>query len=179
MSKGLAIVIPIVTTVLGLCIGLWFAYQTSTGVYTPWQSLEAPPEKVSRIVTATLTTVYVQTIQGRIYSCNPVRPNECWHGDTLPQEIRLPHSCDFGYSPNLPCKANDAVELSTCDEEAIKTKYVLCEDGKVWTWQRIINPIVLPIDYSKIACPFCGVGFLVGIVPVVIWRKKKMDESRA
>ncbi len=180
MSKRLVLAIPIATTVVGLCVGLWVAYQTSQGVFTKWKSLEAPPEKVSRIVTATLTTVYVQTVQEGIYACSQSYSNECWHRASLPTEIRLPRNCDTaGYSPKLPCKANDGLTFSICDEETIETEYVLCEDGKVWMWQQRINPISLPIDYAMIVCPFCSIGLVAGIAPIVVWRKKRVNESRA
>ena len=171
--KSITFMIPVAAAVLGSCIGLWLAAQINAGVFTHWKLLGAPRERVSRLVRAIPFTVYVQTAQGTIFSCDSSRQTVYWRTDNLPQDVRLPPTCDLGYSPDLPCKATDSLELSICGEEAIRAKYVLCEDGNVWAWQNTINPIMIPIDYSRIACPFSIAGFLVGLVPVIIWRKRR------
>ncbi len=157
------------TTIIGFFVGAQIAGSEESSV--TWRSLGTPPEKAIKILDADVDIIYVQTTEGKIYSCRTWPTTECWVESGPPQHL---WKCSSGYNatpvPAPSGKTVDRVNTWVCGELSTFASYVLNEDGKVWLW-RYKQGGLQAVGSGMTTGAF--VGFLIGIViSVFIWRSQ-------
>jgi ABC-type antimicrobial peptide transport system permease subunit len=124
---------------VGAVLGLLFGFLAIKGTFEGWNSLGAPPGKAVGILAGDLRDVYVETENGRLYSCRQFS-NECWVETGRPQELpESSYPCEhpsfrIGFPPG---QVVDSLEIQYCGVDLFtEANYVLLDDGSVWVWRH-------------------------------------------
>ena len=166
-----AFLIPIITILLGLAIGMTYIYVlTIIERRGAWEQLSTPPGEMVRLVAADPDYVVVETAEGAIYRvyCYAKDPVErCWKETELPVDA-LDWPCDDEFLLPPPGPVRDHIE--NCFEAPhyyILTQYALLEDGTLWSWTVGIYPLgqAARFIWSLIISPI--LGLIVGIIILV------------
>ena len=162
--------IPVITTLLGLLIGL-AVFLISNFIHQrgSWEALDTPPGSLRRLAAATSRHVIVETSDGTFYEvyCRAEYPDErCWERTGPPPAEPGPFACDDYRLPAAPGPVRDLIASCFRHEYIRLTQYALLEDGSLWRWEVTTNPL------GQVASLFWSVvlGAVVGaIVGVYVW----------
>jgi len=141
-----------------------------------WVSLGYPPQKAKKLLGSDSYTVYVETIDEKIYSCYRESPYdvECWvEVANLPDPIQP--SCGFsGSYPSVPksIQVIDKLEAEYCTTVAGQTDrwvfvYLLTDDGEVFQNGYDFSDLWFPAGLSRVIFQGALLGLLIGCVIVV------------
>ncbi len=144
MVKRLAILLLV--TIGGGALGLALAYMALEGWFVAWRPIARPPERASRILALSGTSVWVQTSSGVIYfnpSWNECQ-RDCW---TVVAEIISDHTLPVGINEILPTPCvSPPPFFGALDQKGdcwrgmwqdYNTVYALRRDGSVWVWSFV------------------------------------------
>lgn len=162
---GLLIVLSML--ILGYVVGMWLA--RSEPVPEPvWKQWVAPPERVSKIESMYQNDVYLTTITGEWYECDPL---DCRLISA--QDVRqLPSLCDSHLfePPSAPGIVSAALELCQMGGEfTTQINLVALSDGRLWVWSKSAT-------WSDHLAEFilgwagAGIGLVLGLVIVAVIR---------
>lgn len=128
---------------IGLVIGIFFAYALEVGLFETWHSLGRPPEPISRIIGANENTVYVLTDTGKTFSFTYFQPggalSNTWE-EVNDNNYKIISNYHAGYFISLPplFKTTQAYELNVHPlmEAGGQVKLALANDKTVWMWKH-------------------------------------------
>jgi hypothetical protein len=132
---GIAIVVAIGAGFLSLALATLYL----NGSFTRWQSLDGPPEQITRIAGATLYTVTVETISKTLYMRDVEVKNNQWQETSfIPTDYSSAPECDLRIPEDIQKEniidIDAACELSPAGENM--SIYALRENGNVYLWHR-------------------------------------------
>jgi hypothetical protein len=124
----------ILATILGsIAVPLAFKIRESL-----WDKVSSPPERAVAILAAGLYDVYIGTQDGGVYRCSVSANLPC--SKILPEAVIPDRSsglprCSGRFSvPPAPGKVISSQEVCYTSEIWNFRKYVILDDGSVWTW---------------------------------------------
>jgi hypothetical protein len=152
VSKNTAILLSVFIltpffTILG-CIAGYTLYGYQLEPHDTWKDLGSPPIKVRQLLAADTATIYVRTIDGRIFSCyrESQYDQDCWNEvDTVPPVWEHDPSCPgIKGAPSEPNGVIERLVTQHCIDAPVYTgnhmfSYILLADGTVMQW--ISEPI--------------------------------------
>ena len=135
-------ILALILASIGCCLGYaWYINDLEPG--DTWKSLGAPPSQVIHLLSAHDSTVYVQTIDHKIYSCyhESQYDRSCWNRvDTIPEDSLGPKPYPF-QSPIPPISDKVLESLAVryappglADDGPYIFAYALLSDGTVIQW---------------------------------------------
>jgi hypothetical protein len=135
---GFAVLLVLVAPIIG-CVGGYWLYGRDVDSARIWRSLGKPPAPIARLVDAEFDTVYVQTVQGDIFSCYRASQYDidCWTKVTfVPQVSRGPCALDHPtLAPPPPLPPVEVLDINYCHRFGrSEFKYILLADGTVMQW---------------------------------------------
>lgn len=166
-------VILILLPCLGLMGSLAYLRARQAGAFSRWRSLGAAPGHAAEILSGDADVVYVRTTAGNIYRCThwakPVA-GDCWQDAQGPLYINPDATFDQGLfrgEPNPPPgTVLDSLHVTVWyAENAYETRYVLLEDGTVWTWEYDTGGYWLL--FIIMLGPAAGLALAIGLV--ILW----------
>ena len=91
----LVILVMIALPILGCCLGYFLSYQPffQEPELDGYISLGSPPQEVKTLRAAEFYTVYIETVDGTLYSCYRASPydRQCWIEVTqIPDLVHIP-----------------------------------------------------------------------------------------
>lgn len=186
--------------ILGFAIGFVVSRFAEWDLFHRWHQLPDPPTAVSELLTVLPGktgedyTLYLQTTDERVYSCNQVS-GECWIPAELPDPVDQPASdgdqpflagdisadCDAG-SRFFAFMTNQPRQVSDCLQFRIEIKggftdaaLALHPDGSLWGWsnshsgEETVQNAVYAIGVGIAA------GALVALVLIFIIQRRSPD----
>jgi hypothetical protein len=174
ISLSAFVVLAILFSVIGLNIG-FNSYQDSLENNDNWKSLGSPPAKTEHLLAARTATIYVQTNDGRIFSCyrESQYDQSCWNEVDL-----VPHDDELGDCSNpvtgIPPEPSGVVDRLIrhhCMDSPVYSgdhvfAYILLSDGTVMQW--ISQPIgPPPNEFRQLVQKTTG-GSLIGLISSII-----------
>lgn len=145
-----------------------------------WVDLGSPPALIKHLLAADTTTIYVQTIDGRIFSCYRESPydQDCWKERVSPPTAwEDDSSCP---SPaNMPEEPDGVIERLDnrhCIDSPVHEgnhwfSYILLNNGSVMQW--ISDPISWfgpPNQSSQFFLKVCGGGIIGLLIGAAIYQ---------
>jgi len=135
LTCGIVTLALSITSIMGCIGGSWY-YRANLEPADQWKSLGSPPEKIEKLLDAEFHTVYVTTLENRIYSCyrGSQYDVECWVEVTqVPEIYRQPcNNTPVSLAPSPPGRVVDSLQVTYCHRFGrTGFDYVLLEDGNV------------------------------------------------
>jgi|SRR3990172_4463262 len=138
----------------------------------PWEPLGSPPAKVTKLLRIDWEGDYVATADDQVYKC-------CWERSELPEFPSYPPShfpCDVSQEkPAPPGTTIDELEVTYCGPDyGVSSALVLLEDGSVWRWSYVSNPLAAIGILLSYSLGGIAVGFLLGgSIALWSWRRRR------
>jgi hypothetical protein len=162
--------IPMTLALVGLALGLGvFLISNFIHQRGSWEALDTPPGSLLSLAAATDRHVIVETSDGDFFEiyCQAQYPEErCWEETGPPPEAPVHFACDDYWMPTPSGPVRDLLPFCFRHEYISLTQYVLMEDGSLWRWHVITNPLgqVAGLFWSAV------LGAVVGaITGVYVW----------
>lgn len=163
---------------IGYALYVHIDYDTSSA----WRSLGSPPQPIVRIQAADFYTVYVQTINGQLFSCYRASrfDQQCW---TAIEAIPLVETggCS-GIQPTIAPPPSAAVRQRLDTDWCWRFgrsqySYVLLTDGTIMQWvyddyHASIAP-TMERDFKRFIILGTLGGFLIGMIFIGLIRHKR------
>lgn len=158
-----------------------------------WRHLGKPPSEINRLMAADFSTIYVETVDKKIYSCYWASPLDinCWKEIEKVPEILFSGRCIPGEAPNAPLppeeNIKDKILFEYCGSFAGNTNYsifayYLLEDGTVTQWGRDEFHLFNLPSYVCIALTaaliFGMTAYLVIVVSISIFTYRAIKSYR-
>lgn len=164
--------IVFLSTFSGCSIGYSIAGWGTSRSDVKWEPLGLPPERAVRIAAADVDFVFVESVTGKMYYCDPNEEQFNWV-ESSPTSVYTRDSpfVDETPIPDPSGKVIDRADVRRIWSELIwDAKYAVTDDGKVWMWRY--TPELFP--GRKGIIPGSIIGFLIGIlISAVIWKSKQ------
>ena len=191
--RTIIVSIMIVLPVLGCCAGsVLYRPHSQERVVDGWVSLGYPPQKVKQLAAAEFYTVYVEAVDGKIYSCYRASPYdiECWIEVTQLPEL-AEYQCGFsGTFPASPSSVRviDRLEVEYCSTFAGQTDrsvfvYLLLDDNEILLNGYDKFHLWLPPGVSRKFFEGALWGFLIGcciaVISLLFLRRKTKENQNS
>jgi hypothetical protein len=159
-------------TILGCILG-WMVYRYDLEPYKAWKNLGVPPAEIKDLLVADKDTIYIQSTDGRIFSCYRATQydQDCWNQvDTISPVWEDEPSCPpIDDIPPEPAGVIDRLVNRRCiDSPVLRANeisvYLLLTDGTVMQWiSDPVGPNEVDLFYKK-----AFVGCLIGVFGSVV-----------
>ncbi len=135
-----------------------------------WEQWATPPEQVSKIESMYQNDVYLTTITGAWYECDPL---DCRLISA--QAVRqLPYPCNSHLfePPTAPGSVSAALELCHSGGEfTTQINLVGLTDGRLWLWSKS-STWSDHFDEFIFGLAGAGIGLVLGLVVVIVLRRR-------
>lgn len=179
--------IPVwIIPILGIVLGVLYAYMFIHGLVVTWQFIGKPSENIAHIIGFVGGhTLFVETENGNVYSIEyynylngneflptPIEWKKELNSNIQPDPQRIPIMKFVSLPLFVKVKQMYEMEFPLIEGEFL-VKFALAEDGNLWMWNYGIG------GFSVVAyIIFPGIGFGVGMisalmisVAIFIWEK--------
>jgi hypothetical protein len=127
--------IELIAFILGLAIGIYMLMFFPARYFFTWHRLPITPERVTRIISAHLSDVIVQTTSNKKYSCNIFNEKECWTKvDYTPLQLGKT-SCFMNDCPNTNVVQITRAIIQVHNFGEVSNIYALHNDGTIYVKQ--------------------------------------------
>lgn len=164
------VILLFLTTCFGCFVG-GELFSSITPLRDEWQMLGKPPEPILEFHSIDLTTVYVKTKNGKLFSCYYVSSidNECWI------EIEQLPEAEYGFYdqetfdwPEYPEQITDSIGRRYISRFDISARYVLLPDGNVMQHLDGVGTLESP-NYAKGLFQYEAIGSIVAFISCFIF----------